>query len=293
MTQVIISIPAYNEEATIGSVITEIQDAMKGESYSWKIHVVDDGSTDNTAKVAKQAGAVVFKNSRNKGLAQTFQEELRQALAAKADIIVHTDADGQYPAKYIPALVKKVRQGHDLVLGSRFAEGGKHATKSKDWGNRAFARVLSRLCKQKLTDTTTGFRAFTKEVAQTISFTNTFTYTQEQLIRASKLKFKIGEVPIEARKTRDSRLFGNVFEYAFKAWVNILRIYRDYDPLKFFGKIGLGLVTIGMILGLWLVSIFLRTGKVGHLPATILTGLLIIAGIQIIVFGFLADMNKK
>ena len=88
-------------------------------------------------------------------------------------------------------------------------------------------------------------------------------------------------------------MFGNVFEYAFKAWVNIFRIYRDYDPLKFFGRIGLSLVAVGLLLGLWLVYLFLTTGKVGHLPATILTVLLLVSGIQFIVFGFLADMNKK
>jgi glycosyltransferase involved in cell wall biosynthesis len=293
MTKVIISIPAYNEADSISNVIKEIKEIMEKESWKYTIHVVDDGSSDSTASLAKKAGAKVFSRKRNKGLASTFQEEIKYALDAKADVIVHTDADGQYPAKFIPSLIKKVESGFDLVLGSRFLEGRKHISFSKNFGNRAFARVFSRLCKIKLTDTTTGFRAFTKEIAKEITFTNTFTYTQEQLIRASKAKFKISEVPIEARKTRDSRLFGNVFEYAFKAWVNIFRIYRDYDPLKFFGRIGLSLVAVGLLLGLWLVYLFLTTGKVGHLPATILTVLLLVSGIQFIVFGFLADMNKK
>tara|TARA_Y100000310_G_scaffold82715_1_gene79303 strand:+ start:8523 stop:9404 length:882 start_codon:yes stop_codon:yes gene_type:complete len=293
MTKVIISIPAYNEADSISSVIKEIKEVMDKENWKYSIHVVDDGSSDATASLAKKVGAKVFSRKRNKGLASTFQEEIKHALETKADIIVHTDADGQYPAKFIPALIEKVEDGFDLVLGSRFLEGRKHSSFSKNFGNRAFARVFSRLCNIKLTDTTTGFRAFTKEVAEEIKFTNTFTYTQEQLIRASKMKFKISEVPIEARVTRGSRLFGNVFEYAFKAWVNILRIYRDYDPLKFFGRIGLSLVAVGILLGLWLVYLFLTTGKVGHLPATILTVLLLVSGIQFIVFGFLADMNKR
>ncbi len=265
---------------------------MDKEKWKYSIHVINDGSSDSTAEIAKNAGAKVFSRKRNQGLAFTFKEELQYALAAKADIIVHTDADGQYPARFIPALINKVEEGFDLVLGSRFLEGRKHASFWKNFGNRAFARVFSRLCKVKLTDTTTGFRAFNSDIAKEINFTNTFTYTQEQLIRASKMKFKIAEVPIEARVTRESRLFNNIFEYAFKAWVNIFRIYRDYDPLKFFGRIGFYLVSIGTVIGIWLVYLFLTTGRIGHMPATILTGLLIITGFQVIIFGFLADMKR-
>src|SRR3990167_6342487 len=106
-------------------------------------------------------------------------------------------------------------------------------------GNRAFSRVISSLTGVKITDSTTGFRAFTKEVALNIKFINTFTYTQEQIIRAAKQRFRITEIPIETRKTRESRLFKNPFEYAVKAWINIFRIYRDYEPLAFFGRVGL------------------------------------------------------
>jgi glycosyltransferase involved in cell wall biosynthesis len=291
--QVIIGIPAYNEERTLPHVIKEIKEAMSKTKYKYKIVVVNDGSKDKTIEVAKQNGAIVFSNARNLGLAETFKNEIKIFLESKADVFVHTDADGQYFAEDIPKLLKEIENGSDLVIGSRFQYNNGNLPWSKVAGNKAFARALSKLLKIKLTDTTSGFRAFTREVAQNIKFINTFTYTQEQIIRAAKQNFRIKEIPIMTRKTRESRLFKNPLEYAIKAWINILRIYRDYDPLKFFGKIGMALISLGLISGLFILYTFITTGKVGHVPLTILTMLLILSGIQVIIFGFLADMNKK
>jgi len=290
--KVIITIPAYNEEKTIPPVIKEIKRVMSKTNYKYEILVLNDGSQDKTVEVAKKAGATVFSNKRNLGLAQTFQAEMKKCLELNADIIVHTDADGQYPAIYIPKLIEKLEQGNDLVLGSRFGKGNYSGSIMKSMGNRAFARVFSKMLKVKLTDTTTGFRAFTREVAE-LPLINNFTYTQEQLIRASKSNMKVAEVPIQTRKTRPSRLFRGPFDYAFKAWINILRIYRDYEPLKFFGRIGATFIILGVLVGIWIVYNIIATGSAGGIPRVILSMLLIVTGIQIGLFGFLADMNKK
>ena len=291
--KVVISIPAYNEEATIRHVIKEINKVMSQTSYNYKIQVVDDGSKDKTAKIAKEEGVIVHSTPRNIGLAETFQLELKLCIKLGADIIVHTDADGQYSPEYIPKLIKKVEEGNDLVLGSRFSGKIKGMPLTKRMGNKMFSRAISSLTRQKITDSTTGFRAFTREVASNIEFINTFTYTQEQIIKAAKQKFKIAEVPVETRPTRDSRLFSNPLEYAVKAWINILRIYRDYDPLKFFGTFGLSFLGIGFILGIYFIYLHLTTGIQGHLGLLFLMILLILTGIQVILFGFFADMRKK
>jgi len=292
--KVIITIPAYNEEITLPKVLKEINTVMSKTKYNYQIMVFDDGSKDKTKQVAKAHGAIVRGNTRNRGLAITFRNEMAECVKQKADIIVHTDADGQYPAIFIPKLIKKVEEGYDLVLGSRFKGKNRYAgSVFKNLGNVAFAKVFSNMTKTKLTDTTTGFRAFTREVAEEISFINTFTYTQEQIIRASKQNFKLAEIPITPRRTRESRLFRNPLEYAFRAWINIFRIYRDYEPIKFFGKIGLTIGGIGFIFGIWLVYLFFTTGNVGHIPTTILSLLLLTTGIQIVLFGFLADMQNK
>tara|TARA_Y100000034_G_scaffold131836_1_gene193463 strand:+ start:2093 stop:2965 length:873 start_codon:yes stop_codon:yes gene_type:complete len=289
--KILITIPAYNEESDIGKVLQEIKGIMDYNEYHYEILVLDDGSKDKTVEIAKSKGVKVISNERNFGLAETFKREMEECIKLKADIIVHTDADGQYPAQYIPNMIKKVEEGYHLVLGARFGKGNYSGSLMKKLGNIAFAKVFSNLLKTKLTDTTTGFRAFTSEVAK-LPLINSFTYTQEQLIRAGKAKMKIGEVPIETRKTRESRLFKNPLDYAMKAWINIFRIYRDFEPLKFFGMFGSIFLILGIIFSVWLVFLFLTTGKVGHVPLTIVTALFYIVGIQIILFGFMADMRK-
>lgn len=291
---VVVTIPAFNEETTIGKVISDIKSTMKGTKYKYEVLVVNDGSTDKTAEVAKKAGAIVFSHPRNYGLAETFRTELQKCIDMKADIIVHTDADGQYRAADIPKLLKEIENGNDLVLGDRFAGRIESMPWLKRCGNKAFSRVISKIINYKVNDCQTGFRAFTREVAEKVKITSSHSYTQEQIIRAVKQKFRIKEVPVLFLKRKDkSRLISNPFEYAFKAWINILRIYRDYEPLKFFGVAGAAFIGIGIILGLWLFSLYLRFGQIGHYPTMMLTVLFIVMGVQILIFGFFADMHRK
>jgi len=290
--KVIVSIPAYNEEHTITPVIKDIQKVMRDAKLDHEIIVINDGSSDKTVEVAKHAGAIVYSNKRNLGLAETFKHEMRRCMQHKADIIVHTDADGQYPAEYIPQLVKKIKNGADLVLGSRFGKGSYAGSGTKKWGNKMFALLFSNLLHTKITDTTTGFRAFTREVAE-LPIINDFTYTQEQLIRAGKKKMIIEEIAIRGRKTRPSRLFKGPIQYAVKAWINILRIYRDFAPLKFFGFFGSIFLLIGIGLGIWIIYNIVTTGAAGGIPRVILSAIALAFGLQIWLFGFFADMIRK
>lgn len=289
--RIIITIPALNEEKTIGKVIEDIKLNIDN-NYDFDILVIDDGSKDKTIQVVKKHGAIVISNKINLGLAETFKIEMKECLKYKPDIIVHSDADGQYPAHYINDMIRKIEQGYDLVLGSRFGKGNYSNSFMKKMGNIAFAKVFSQLLKIKLTDTTTGFRAFTPEVAK-LPLINNFTYTQEQLIRAGKARMKITEIPINANKTRESKLFKSPFDYAFKAWINILRIYRDFAPLKFFGIIGISLFTIGLIMGLYFIYLHFTSGIFGHFGLLFLMLILLFSGLQITLFGFLADMMLK
>lgn len=290
--KIVIAIPAWNEEKTLGKAIEEIRSVMSKTEYDYKIHVQNDGSKDKTVVVAKAHGAIIHSNPRNLGLAETFKQEIVHSLDMGADIIVHTDADGQYVATGIPKLIAKVEQGYDLVLGSRFKGHIESMPLMKRIGNKAFARAFSKMVGIKLTDTTTGFRAFTAEVARDIEFINDFTYTQEQIIRAGKQNFKIIEIPIKARKTRDSRLFKSPLEYAIKAWINIIRIYRDYNPIKMFGSVGVSLMGLGFIIALY---VLVSTAWLGwssldnRVPTIVLAVLFFLTGLQVLLFGFLAD----
>tara|TARA_Y100000034_G_C6909557_1_gene423532 strand:+ start:1819 stop:2709 length:891 start_codon:yes stop_codon:yes gene_type:complete len=292
--KVIITIPAYNEEQTIGKVLNELKIVMNKTNYNYKILVLDDGSLDNTVKVAKKYGVIIHSNKNNLGLIETFKVEMKKCIELGADIIVHTDADGQYRSKDIPRLIKKLESGYDLVVGSRFRHRNKNLPFVKNLGNRVFALVFSNILRRKITDTTSGFRAFTKDVAENIKMINNFTYTQEQLIRAYKMKYKVGEIGIKTRRSRkDSRLFKNPFQYAFKAWVNIFRIYRDYEPLKFFGFFGAIFIFVAFLIGLYFLYLHFTIGIRGHLGLLMLMIILASMGIQTVFFAFLADMKKS
>tara|TARA_Y100000310_G_scaffold326101_1_gene390524 strand:+ start:702 stop:1583 length:882 start_codon:yes stop_codon:yes gene_type:complete len=292
--KVVITIPAYNEEKTLGKVIDDIKKVLEKTKYTYQILVVDDGSTDKTVETAKNKGAVVYSHPMNYGLAETFKTEMQKCLELKADIIVHIDADGQYIAEDIPKLITEVENGSDLVLGSRFKGKIESMPLLKRLGNKAFSRLISKVTKLKISDAQTGFRAFTKDVAKNIKIISNFTYTQEQIIKAAKQKFKIKELPTYfAKRDGKSKLMKHPLDFALRAGVNLFRIYRDYEPLKFFGSIGGLFLLMGFSIGLWLTYLFIKTGIVGHVPSVILSMLFILIGIQILFFGFLADMNRK
>ena len=293
--QIVVTIPAYNEEKTIGVLIKDIHEVMKSSNYNYKILVVDDGSKDGTKEIAKNIGAVVYSHPKNYGLAETFNTEIKKSLEMGADIIVHIDADRQYQPKEIPMLLKEIENGCDLVLGSRFKGKIESMPLVKRLGNKAFSKVISNVIGMNISDGQTGFRAFTREIAEKINIISDHTYTQEQIIKAVRQKYKVKEVPVYFAKRADkSRLISNPFAYAVRAWINIIRIYRDYKPLKFFGVIGALIFSIGFVLGLYLVYIQLfGEGINRHLSLTMVDILILSIGLQIIIFGFIADMLKK
>ena len=299
---ILVTIPAYNEEATLGKVIDEIKAVMSAEKHKYRIMVLNDGSTDRTAEIAAEHGAIVFSHPYNRGLAETFRTEMEKVRELKPDIVVHTDADDQYRAEDIPRLLSPILdEKADLVLGSRFLGKIEYMPFMKKLGNRAFSKVLSKITRVKITDGQTGFRAFTFDVAKKINIISNHTYTQEMIIRAVKGRFRVIEVPIYARKTRRSKLMKShplvqPFEYAVKAWINIFRIYRDYQPLKFFGSIGVFFMSIGGLIGLYILYRLLFEGLMildKIIPTMLLSLILLITGLQIVLFGFLADKTAQ
>ena len=293
--KIVVTIPAFNEEKTIGILINKIHEVMKSNRYNYKILVIDDGSKDKTAKIAKDAKAIVFSHPKNYGLADTFRTEVEKALELDGDVIVHIDADVQYQPKEIPKLINEVERGYDLVLGSRFKGKIESMPFIKRLGNKAFSKVISNITGNRISDAQTGFRAFTKKLAKKIKINSEHTYTQEQIIRAVKEKFMVKEVPIYfAKRNGKSRLISNPFGYAVRAWINIIRTYRDYEPLKFFGTIGGTILVLGFVLGLYLVYVQLFAEGVNrHFGIMMLDILILSIGLQIIIFGFIADMLKK
>jgi glycosyltransferase involved in cell wall biosynthesis len=292
-------IPAYNEEKSIRKVISEIpQEIPQIDQIS--IIVIDDGSTDNTRKRAIEANVdKVISFKQNQGLALAFKKGLDLALEMNADIIVNIDADGQYDGKEITKLLNPILNNEaDIVLGSRFKGWIEFMPLQKRIGNSLATKATNLLTGLNISDTQTGFRAFSKEAALRLNIESDYTYVQETIIQAVEKGLTIVEVPVHFRKREGkSRLISNIFSYARRAGINILRTYRDYEPLRTFLIIGGLIGLLGFVFGIRVLIQFLTTGMVGpYLPSAVLTAVLLIVGFQVIILGIIADMvgsNRK
>lgn len=290
MPKIIALIPAYNEEETIGKVITDTMPFVD------KVMVINDGSIDSTKSRAEQAGAFVIDNIVNRGLGETMRHGYKEALNCGAEIIVQLDADGQYLAQEIPLLINPIIHNEaDFILGSRLENIQYKMPMLKKIGNKAFSSVLRMLTGSDVADGQTGFRAMRREVLKTALPTNKYTYTQEMIIKTAKEGWRIKSVPITfvERVGGESRLISHPFSYAWQSGVIIIRTLRDYHPLSFFSMPGLLMILMGLILGVLLVYRFAITGAIGRTPSIILTSLLIMMGMQLVFMGLMADMIRK
>ncbi|MBU0466391.1 MAG: glycosyltransferase family 2 protein [Nanoarchaeota archaeon] len=252
--KVIVMIPAYNEEATIGKVIRDVPRKVNGIAEV-EVMVMDDYSGDKTAEVAKRAGAdYIFKQKQNVGLGVNFKKGIDMALKLGADIIVNIDGDGQFDSKDIENLVRPIlRHEADMVTCSRFLNPNmtKNMPWLKKWGNRRFTNLISRITKEKFTDTQCGFRAYGREAALRLTLKGKFTYTQEVFIDLIEKGMRIKEIPLKVvyHKKRDSKISGNLRKYGFKSLGIIAKATRDTKPLDFFGMPALVILFLGMIGG--------------------------------------------
>jgi glycosyltransferase involved in cell wall biosynthesis len=213
---ILVTMPAYNEEGTIAGVILGIHEALKGEDY--KIMVVDDGSTDDTAVRAYRAGALVYSKP-HYGLAETFRNEMVIARTIAPDYIVHLDADGQYEPRAIPYLLATAKK-FDLVLGNRLWQHPQGMPQSKYISNKVGAWLYSKVLGGYLPDVTTGYRAFNLKVAA-LPIRANYTYTQEQVYRTAKAGLSIASFPVNFAPRGDkSRLMSGAFHYLTRSVVD-------------------------------------------------------------------------
>jgi len=294
--KLVVMIPAYNEEGTIGDVIRGIPRKIDGVREV-KVLVIEDGSTDRTVEVAKDAGADRIVSQRQRmGLARAFDKGLDVALEMGADIIVNIDADGQYDPREIPKLIQPILNGEaDIVLGNRQIDKLTHMSLSRKIGNKIATFVTNKLSGLNISDAQTGFRAFSRRAALMLNVLSDYTYTQETLIQAAYKKLRIVEVPIEFRERKGkSRLISSLLSYAKRSGLTILLTYLNYKPLKTFSIIGLAILTIGLLLGFRVLVHFYKTGMITpYIPTTILVVMLVIVGFQVILIGLFASMVKS
>jgi glycosyltransferase involved in cell wall biosynthesis len=280
-------IPVFNEEDTIRKVVEGVK------AYVSEIIVVDDGSSDKTRENAAKAGAKVISLPVNRGVAHAISIGLKETLKLNPDMIIQLDGDGQHNPDDIPSLLKPLTEGRaDVVVGSRFLDGtdASDMPAVKRFGNKIFSNILSRMCRTKITDSQSGFRAYKREVAEELKLISFFSYTQEFLVKAYLGDYRITEVLIrvEKRVHGESRVVESVFYYTLYQLVTLFRVYRDYKPVKTFSMISALFFGLGVFLGLTSFLVCRHQMLLG------LSGvLLIISALQIFFFGFLADMNRK
>src|SRR5262245_47341532 len=295
--KLIVQIPCLNEEASLPDTIARIPGTIPGVDEI-EVLGIDDGSTDATARVAREVGADhLVRFTRRKGLAYVFMAGLDASLRLGADIIVNTDADHQYPGHEIPRLIAPILEGQaDMVVGDRGVSDVLHFSWTKRRLQTVGSWVVRKVSGTSVPDTTSGFRALTREAALRINIVSEFTYTLESIIQAGKKRLAVTALPIEARETRPSRLFSSTWEYVKRSAATIVRIYAMYEPFKLFLMLGGSLLAAGFALGLRYAWFWMHGKITGHLQSAILSVLLIILGFQALQWGILADLiasNRK
>ncbi len=233
--KIFVIIPAFNEEKTISWVLERVP---KIDNYEIKTMVIDDGSTDRTAKIAEHHGAIVIQNEKNLGLGQTMLKGLEEALEREADIIISLDADGQYDPFEIPKMLKGFeyykKQGVDLILGTRLRNIEFRFNSLNKLGNILISKLVSFFISRAtpISDTQAGFRVVSKELAQILvkKMRGKYTYTQEMIIHAKFNNYNIAEVPIHfyQRRGGESRLVKNPMIYLLKVIVICAKTYLNY-----------------------------------------------------------------
>src|ERR671913_203002 len=250
--KLIIQIPCLNEAATLPATIADLPRRVSGVDVV-ELLVVDDGSRDNTADVARACGVDhVVRLRRNKGLAAAFMAGLHPPPKRGADFIVNADADSQYAGREIPRLLAPLLAGDaDIVIGDRNIAELQHMSWRKRQLQRLGSWVVRQVSNTTVPDTTSGFRAYTREAALRMTIVSEFSYTLESIIQAGKKRMAIAHVPIETNpRTRRSRLFDSAFSYIKRSAATIVRIYAMYEPLKVFTYIGLVVFGAGFLIGL-------------------------------------------
>lgn len=288
-TSIAVLLPCYNEEATIGKVVRDFKAALPDAA----IYVYDNNSTDRTAEIAAAEGAIVRKEPRQgKGnVVRAMFEDI------DADVYVMADGDDTYPADAAPAMVEKVLEGYDMVIGGRLSSTYFQENKRPfhNFGNRLVRGSINGLFGAHVTDIMTGYRAFNFTFVKTYPvLSRGFEVETEMTIHSLNNNLRLFEMPIQYR----DRPEGSVSKLdtvgdGIKVMSTIFRMIREYKPLPFFGGLGLIIGIVGIVLCGTVTFEFAKTGVVTHFPTLIGAVMLVITGLLLIIAGIILDVMAK
>lgn len=293
-----VQIPCYNEESTIARTVKAIPRRISGIDEVRTL-VIDDGSTDRTAEIAREIGVDhIVRSRRNRGLARAFQSGMDACLSLGADIIVNTDGDNQYKGECIPQLIAPILKGQaDIVIGDRQTDRIDHFSPTKKKLQKIGSRLVRILSHTEIPDAVSGFRAFSREAALHINILSPFSYTIESIIQAGKKKLAVASVPVGVNaKTRESRLYDTVPQFLARSATTMVRAYSMHHPLRFFFYLGLVCILAGLVPSIRFVVFYLSGDGQGHIQSLIMAAILVVVGFQFLVAGLVADVisfNRK
>lgn len=296
--KLIIQLPCYNEESTLPQTLADLPRSVDGfDVVEWL--VVDDGSQDATAEIAKSHGVDhVVRLPQNGGLARAFSKGIETCLELGADVIVNTDADNQYNGKDIPLLVAPVLKGEaHIAIGTRPIASIEEFSIFKKWLQALGSSVVRSLSLTEVDDAPSGFRAISREAARKMNVFSRYTYTLETIIQAGQDGLTIQSVPIRVNPaTRESRLVKSVFSYVKRSIITLLRIFVVYRPMRFFITLSALVSLVGLGLGVRYLYFFAIGEGSGHIQSVILAALLLGSGLLLVVVALMTDLiavNRK
>jgi glycosyltransferase involved in cell wall biosynthesis len=289
--KLIIQIPCLNEAATLPATLADLPRSVPGID-TIEVLVIDDGSRDDTSAVARAHGVDhVIRFRQPKGLAAAFMAGIDASLKAGADLIVNTDADNQYAGRDIARLVAPLLAGEaDIVIGDRNIRELLHMSGGKKLLQRLGSWAVRAVSNTKVPDTTSGFRAYTRDAALRMTIVSDFSYTLESIITAGKRRMAIAHVDVATNpRTRPSRLFKSVWGYLKESGATIVRIYTMHEPLKVFTYIGTLVFLVGLYGGGRFLYYYFAGEAYRHLASLVASAVFMILGFQVVLIGFLAD----
>ena len=280
-------LPAFNEESYIGSVV------LRARQYVEETFVCDDGSADQTAKVAKLAGATVIQHQQNQGYGASIKSLLAAAKEKGVDILVVLDGDSQHNPDEIPNLINKISEGYDLVIGSREQQHN-DIPGYRRMGQHVIARFSQTLSGLELSDSESGFRAFSRNALEKLDLKeNGMAISAETISRATENGLKIGETPISVRYTKDGSTL-NPVAHGVGVLSRIIAMISERRPLFFFGWGGAILVILGILSGIRAAGIVM--GGAGAINGwTLVSVLLLVIGVFSVFTGIILNtlINRK
>lgn len=291
MKKIAILIPCYNEEITVAKVITD----FKKELPDALIYVYNNNSTDNTLQIAYENGAIV-KNEYRQGKGNVVRNMFREI---DADVYVLVDGDNTYPANMVHQLIKPIlMETADMVVGDRISNGTYKKQNKRlfhDFGNGMVKYTINRLFKTNLKDVMSGYRAFSRTFVKNIPILSKgFEVETEMTLHALDKRFIIKEIPIEYKdRPNKSKSKLNTFTDGYKVIKTIIKMLKDYKPLKFFLSIAIIFFVLGLIIGIPVIYEYILTRYITKVPSAVLSTGLMIFSVIIAQCGVILDTVVK